>query len=64
VQNIEANARVRVRVGGRWRSGTAHPLPEDVPRERQHGIGRRLNAAAVRAMSTDLLTGRIDLDRD
>jgi deazaflavin-dependent oxidoreductase (nitroreductase family) len=63
VHNIEANPRVRVRVGGRWREGTAHVLPDDDPRERQRKLGRRLNAAAVRIMGTDLMTVRIDLDR-
>ncbi|MCU1694555.1 MAG: hypothetical protein JWR34_618 [Mycobacterium sp.] len=29
VLNIEANPRVRVRIGGRWRTGTAHLLPDD-----------------------------------
>ncbi len=64
VRNIEADPRVRVNVRGRWRSRTAHVMPEDDPRERQHRIGRRLNAAAVRAMGTHLLTVRVDLDRD
>lgn len=62
VRNIEANPRVRVKLARTWRSGTAHVMPEDDPRERQRRIGRRLNAAAVRAMGTDLLTVRIDLD--
>lgn len=62
MRNIEAEPRVRVRVRGRWRSGTARPLPGDDPRERQRRIGRRLNAAMVRAMGTDLLTVRVDLD--
>lgn len=64
MRNIEADPRVRVNVGGRWRSGTAHLMPRDDPRERQRRMGRRLNAAAVRAMGTELLTVRIDLDRD
>ena len=62
VRNVEADARVRVKVGGRWREGVARPLPEDDPRRRQRTIGRRLNAAVVRAMGTDLLTVRVDLD--
>lgn len=62
VRNIQANPRVRVKVGRRWRSGTATLLPDDDPRARQRLIGRRINAAMVRAMSTDLLTIRIDLD--
>lgn len=62
VRNIEAHPCVRVMVGGRWRSGTARLLPEDDPRERQRKIGSRLNAAAVRALGTELLTVRIDLE--
>ena len=67
VLNIEAEPRVRVRVRGRWRAGTAHLLPDDDPRERQRTLGRRrpaarLNAALVRGWGTDLLTVRIDLD--
>lgn len=66
VRNIEADPRVRVRVRGRWRQGTAHLLPDDDPRERQRRLGRRLgrriNALAVRTVGTDLLTVRIDLD--
>jgi deazaflavin-dependent oxidoreductase (nitroreductase family) len=71
VRNLEANPRVRVRsrYGSslRWRTGTAHVLPDDDPRERQRLLStgrpeRRLNAAAVRAMSVELLTIRIDLD--
>jgi deazaflavin-dependent oxidoreductase (nitroreductase family) len=61
VKNIEANPRVRVCVRGRWRQGTAHLLPDDDPRARQRTLPR-LNALAVRAMSTELLTIRIDLD--
>ena len=69
VRNIEADPRVRIRIKGRWRSGTAHLLPDDDPRERQRQLGRtrpwsRINAAAVRTVGTDLLTVRIDLDPD
>lgn len=62
VRNIGADPHVRVRVRGRWRSGTAHVMPEDDPRERQrklsHRPSRRLNAAAVRALGTELLSVR------
>jgi deazaflavin-dependent oxidoreductase (nitroreductase family) len=61
VRNIEASPRVRVRIGRRWRTGVASVLGEDDPRARQHHMSR-LNAATVRAMGTDLLTIRIDLD--
>jgi deazaflavin-dependent oxidoreductase (nitroreductase family) len=62
VRNIQANPRVRVKVGRRWRSGTAHLMPEDDTRERQRRMGGGLNAAVVRAVGTDLMTVRIDLD--
>ena len=61
VKNIKANPRVRVRVEGKWRSGTAHLMPNDDPIERQKQL-RPVNAAIVRAMGTKLLTVRIDLD--
>jgi deazaflavin-dependent oxidoreductase (nitroreductase family) len=67
VRNIEADPRVRVRVRGRWRSGLAHVLPDDDPRQRQRKLAARrfaarVNAVAVRSLGTDLLTVRIDLD--
>ena len=61
VRNVEANPRVRIRVGRRWRTGVAHLLPDDDARARQRSM-RPFNAAFVRLMGTDLLTVRIDLD--
>ena len=61
VLNIKANPAVRVRIRGKWRSGTAHLLPGD-------DVGQRLrslpgfNSALVRLMGSDLLTIRVDLD--
>jgi deazaflavin-dependent oxidoreductase (nitroreductase family) len=63
VRNVEANPRVRVRVGRTWRPGTAHVLPDDDWRERQRRFPNRLNSAAVRLMASDPVTVRIDLDR-
>jgi deazaflavin-dependent oxidoreductase (nitroreductase family) len=64
VRNLMADPRVRVRIGRRWRTGTAHVLPDDDPRERQRWLGRgaRFNAAVVRLAQTEMLTVRIDLD--
>lgn len=71
VRNIEANARVRIRVRSwtrsGWRSGTAHILDDDDPEERQRllsqgNFGRRLCIEASRAMARELLTVRVDLD--
>ena len=61
VRNIEANPRVRVRVGRRWRTGTAVPLPDDDWRARQRSMPHA-NAAMVRLMGSDPMTLRVDLD--
>ncbi|MEY8016162.1 nitroreductase family deazaflavin-dependent oxidoreductase [Mycobacterium servetii] len=61
VRNIKANPAVRVRLGGKWRNGTAHPLPDDDPVQRLGNLPP-LNSAVVRLMGSDLLTIRIDLD--
>jgi deazaflavin-dependent oxidoreductase (nitroreductase family) len=61
VRNIQANPAVRIRIGGRWRTGTAHLLPDDDPRQRMRSLPR-LNNVGVRTMGTDLLTIRVDLD--
>ncbi|MFH8467634.1 nitroreductase/quinone reductase family protein [Streptomyces sp. NPDC017991] len=60
VRNIQADPRVRVRVGGRWHHGTAHLLPDDDPRARLASLPR-MNSAAVRLVGTNLLTVRVDL---
>jgi deazaflavin-dependent oxidoreductase (nitroreductase family) len=62
VRNIEADPRVRVHAGGRWRTGTAAILRDDDARERQRSLGA-VNAAVVRLLGTELLTVRIDLDQ-
>ncbi|OEU85616.1 nitroreductase [Streptomyces abyssalis] len=61
IRNIQADPRVRVRIRGRWHTGTAHLVPEDDPRARLKTLPR-LNSAAVRAVGTNLLTVRVDLD--
>jgi deazaflavin-dependent oxidoreductase (nitroreductase family) len=62
VRNIEADPRVRIRIGRRWRTGTANLMPDDDPQ----AVLREMpttHAASVRLMGTDLLAVRIDLDR-
>ncbi|MER6625658.1 MULTISPECIES: nitroreductase/quinone reductase family protein [unclassified Streptomyces] len=61
VRNIRVDPRVRVRVRGRWHTGTAHLLPDDDPVARLRTLPR-LNSAAVRAFGAGLLTVRVDLD--
>ncbi|HTW11988.1 MAG TPA: nitroreductase/quinone reductase family protein [Solirubrobacteraceae bacterium] len=71
VRNLQADPRVRVALRrGRqtaWRSGIARVVPDDDPRERQRrlaatSLNRRLNAFVVRAMGTELVTVRVDLE--
>ncbi|MBN0044954.1 nitroreductase family deazaflavin-dependent oxidoreductase [Streptomyces actuosus] len=62
VRNIAADPRVRVRIRGRWHTGTARLLPDDDPVARLRTLPR-LNSAAVRSLGTNLLTVRVDLDR-
>jgi deazaflavin-dependent oxidoreductase (nitroreductase family) len=61
VKNIQANPSVGVGVRGRWRSGTAHLLPDDDPIERLKQLPGG-NSAVVRLVGSDLLTVRVDLD--
>jgi deazaflavin-dependent oxidoreductase (nitroreductase family) len=62
VRNLEADPRVRVKIGRRWRNGTATVLPDDDVQARLQRIGRPVNGFMVRAVGTDLLTIRVDLD--
>ncbi|MED5814784.1 nitroreductase/quinone reductase family protein [Mycolicibacterium sp. 050232] len=61
VLNIKADPAVRLRINGQWRAGTAHLLPDDDPVTRLKELPT-LNSAVVRAVGSDLLTLRIDLD--
>jgi deazaflavin-dependent oxidoreductase (nitroreductase family) len=61
VLNIKANPAVRLRIHGRWRTGTAHLLPDDDTAARLRSLPG-LNSAVVRTMGSQLLTVRIDLD--
>ena len=62
VRNIESNPRVRVKVGRQWHQGTAHLLPDDDPRARMRMLKRPLNDAGLRAMASEMLVVRVDLD--
>jgi deazaflavin-dependent oxidoreductase (nitroreductase family) len=63
VKNIQADPRVRVKVGRRWHSGTAHILEHDDPRERMRMLKRPVNDSLVRAVGTRHLVIRVDLER-
>lgn len=62
VRNIQADPRVRAKVGGRWRSGTAVLLPDDDTGARSRTLPYQWDAQIGRLMATTPLTIRIDLD--
>lgn len=59
VKNIQADPQVRVRLKGKWHSGTAHLVPEDDPQERLRSLPK-FNSFGVRTFGTNLLTIRVD----
>jgi len=61
VKNIKANPAVRVRLKGRWHSGTAHLVPDDDPHERLRSLPK-FNSFGVRTFGTNLLTIRVDFE--
>jgi deazaflavin-dependent oxidoreductase (nitroreductase family) len=61
VRNLQAEPRVRVKVGGTWRSGTAVALPADDPVARSRALPHQWDAALGRMMASTPLTIRIDL---
>lgn len=67
VLNFEASPRVRVRLGRRWRTGTAELLPGDDVKARVHtfattAVGRAMTAAMFRALESQPVTVRIQLE--
>jgi deazaflavin-dependent oxidoreductase (nitroreductase family) len=62
VRNMQADPRVRVKVRGRWRSGTARILPDEDPYARLKQLRRPLNDAMLLAVGTRQLVIRVDLD--
>jgi deazaflavin-dependent oxidoreductase (nitroreductase family) len=62
VRNIEANPRVRVRIGTTWRDGTARVLTDDDVRERARRMPNRANTRVVLLMASEPVTVRVDLD--
>ncbi|MEV6487278.1 nitroreductase/quinone reductase family protein [Actinoplanes sp. NPDC051633] len=62
VRNIQADPRVRVKTGRRWRSGTAVLLPDDDAAARSRTLPHQWDKALGRVMGSQPLTVRIDLD--
>ena len=62
VRNIQADPRVRIKLGSRWMTGTAHVLPDDPPYERLVWLRRPVNDLALLGLGTEQLVVRVDLD--
>jgi deazaflavin-dependent oxidoreductase (nitroreductase family) len=63
VRNLRVDPRVRVKVAGRWRTGTAVVLPDDDVGARSRALPDRWDAAIGRLLASTPMTIRIDLDR-
>jgi deazaflavin-dependent oxidoreductase (nitroreductase family) len=63
VRNLRKNPTVRVKVGGRWHTGTAQLLLDDDPVARSRTLPYQWDAAIGRLMASCPLSIRIDLDR-
>ena len=61
IRNIQADPRVRVRLRGKWRSGTAHLEHDDDAQARLRDLPQ-FNSFGVRTFGTNLLTVRVDFD--
>jgi deazaflavin-dependent oxidoreductase (nitroreductase family) len=62
VKNVQADPRVRVKRGRAWLRGTATILPDDDPAARLRWLHRPVNDTALRALGTQQLVVRIDLE--
>jgi hypothetical protein len=62
VRNLQSNAKVRVKVDRRWRTGTAVVLPDDDTVARSRTLPYQWDATIGRLMASTPLTVRIDLD--
>ncbi|HST54296.1 MAG TPA: nitroreductase/quinone reductase family protein [Solirubrobacteraceae bacterium] len=67
VLNFQASPAVRVRLGRRWRSGSAQLLPDDDVKARirtfaNSALGRAIAAATFRALESQPVTVRIQLE--
>lgn len=61
LRNIASDPRVRVRTGGRWRSGTAVACPEDDAKKRSFRVNP-INGAFLWLANQNLVSVRVDLD--
>nr|BFE70620.1 hypothetical protein GCM10020092_039210 [Actinoplanes digitatis] len=64
VRNLQVRPTVRVKIGNRWRAGTAVVLPDDDAHARSRTLPYQWDAALGRLMGSSPLTIRIDLERN
>jgi deazaflavin-dependent oxidoreductase (nitroreductase family) len=62
VKNIQRDPRVRIKVGRDWLTGNAQILPDEDPRERLRMLHRPPNDTLLKAVGTEMLVIRVDLD--
>jgi deazaflavin-dependent oxidoreductase (nitroreductase family) len=62
VRNLLVHPEVRVKIAGRWRAGRAVLVPGDDVAARSRSLPYRWDAAIGRAMATQPVTIRIDLE--
>ena len=67
VLNFQASPAIRVRLGRRWRAGTAELVPDDDVKARirtfsSSPVGRAITAATFRALESQPVTVRIQLE--
>jgi deazaflavin-dependent oxidoreductase (nitroreductase family) len=67
VRNFETRPQVRVRLGRRWRTGTAELLPDDDVKARirtfsGNAVGQAIYAATFRTLESQPVTVRIQLE--
>ena len=61
VKNLRAGPHIRLRLGGRWRTGRATVLPDDDAEARTRSFGP-VYGPMIRVTGSELLTIRVDLD--
>jgi len=64
VRNLRVEPRVRVKIDGRWRTGTAVILPDDDALARSRTLPSRWDAVIGRLMASTPMTIRIDLTHE
>lgn len=61
--NIDADPRVRVRIGDQWRAGTATFEPDDDVVARARSFGGTAVRLAIKALESDPISVRVTFDR-